>query len=223
LIGKCDKENFNIFIYQPGRWFMKSIQDESSILWYDTNGISYAATTRTLDMLSVQQRFLNYIPDNGCILDAGCGSGRDAKAFQNTGRSVVACDASATMVAEARHLLDFYVPVYHLRFDQFEMLSSLEKFDGIWACASLLHVPAEHLVSILYLCASLLKSKGILYTCCKANDEYRGVDGRLFTGQDVFLKAYNHPPFPLKALDRWESCGSRGDEQMWSNFLWQKV
>ena len=85
-------------------------------------------------MESLYQSFLRYLPDNALILDLGCGSGRDTLAFKNKGYQVVATDYSKKLVDEASKLVGIDV-----RFESFYELSELNLYDGIWACASLLH------------------------------------------------------------------------------------
>jgi 2-polyprenyl-3-methyl-5-hydroxy-6-metoxy-1,4-benzoquinol methylase len=80
--------------------------------------------------------FLALLKPGARILDAGCGSGRDLKAFSERGYQVVGLDASELMVRLAREHSD--QQVHHLAFQE---VTYKEEFDGIWACASLLHVP----------------------------------------------------------------------------------
>ncbi len=49
--------------------------------WYDDNAEGFAERTRTLDLSHLYDKFLAHVTPNGAILDAGCGSGRDSKAF----------------------------------------------------------------------------------------------------------------------------------------------
>jgi trans-aconitate methyltransferase len=72
---------------------------------------------------------------NGHILDAGCGSGRDSSYFLDKGFDVSAFDASAELAKLASQLI--HRPVTVCQFNEYE---SDKPFDGIWACASLLHV-----------------------------------------------------------------------------------
>ncbi len=55
-------------------------------------------------MTTQYDRFLPMVPKGGRILDAGCGSGRDAKAFIDAGYEVVAFDASTKLVDYATKL-----------------------------------------------------------------------------------------------------------------------
>src|SRR5690606_40278168 len=91
-------------------------------------------------MQSLYAPFLAALPVNAHILDAGCGSGRDALAFQQLGYQISAFDASEPLAAHASQLLGVMVPV-----KRFADMDEIERYDGIWACASLLHVPENQL------------------------------------------------------------------------------
>jgi SAM-dependent methyltransferase len=111
-----------------------------TIAYYDKNGQEFAERTQHLDASTLYQPFLGLVPENGHLLDAGCDSGRDTRAFLERGYKVTAIDASETMVTLATRYTG--QPVLKMRFKE---LSFCEVFDGIWACASLLHVPRHEL------------------------------------------------------------------------------
>jgi len=69
-----------------------------TIAFYDKNGKEFAARTQHLDATALYQPFLALVPVNGHLLDAGCGSGRDSRAFLERGYTVNAIDASDTML-----------------------------------------------------------------------------------------------------------------------------
>ena len=112
-----------------------------------------------------RNRFLKYIPDGGRILDAGCGSGRDSKAFIGQGYSVVAFDASREMCKKAAELLG--QEVWQMRFDE---MSFEDEFDGVWACASLLHVSENEIEDAIKKIKTSLSDNGILYASFKYGD-----------------------------------------------------
>ena len=126
-------------------------------------------------MSEVRQRFLKYIPDGGRILDAGCGSGRDSKAFLNVGYDVVSFDASEEMCKRASKYIG--KEVMNLRFED---ISFDKEFDGIWACATLLHVPMDELPVIMKKLHNALKENGALYASFKYGE------GTTFRGERKF-------------------------------------
>src|SRR4051812_14829042 len=90
--------------------------------YYDVHADEFVRDTLTVDMGELYRPFLQQVPVGGRILDAGCGSGRDTRAFSVLGYSVVAADASPKMVEAARALTG--LPVLHRRFQEIEWLTS---------------------------------------------------------------------------------------------------
>lgn len=147
-----------------------------SIQYYQDNADIFFANTIDVDMQALYEPFVSRLAKHSLILDAGCGSGRDSKAFLEMGFSVEALDASSEMVKRAKELTGLDVQLK--RFDQ---VDAVERYDAIWACASLLHVPEKELVTTFKVLSHALKSKGIFYVSFKLGDEQREKDGRLFT------------------------------------------
>lgn len=135
---------------------------DSNIEYYNINAASFVAGTQNVDMSLWRDKFESYLADGGRILDAGCGSGRDSKAFKQHGFSVVAFDASKEMCKATSELID--QEVLQMKFQEIDFE---EEFDGIWACASLLHVTYEELSSVMAKLRKALKSKGIIYVSFK--------------------------------------------------------
>jgi 2-polyprenyl-3-methyl-5-hydroxy-6-metoxy-1,4-benzoquinol methylase len=106
--------------------------------YYDQNATSFFASTITVDMSALHDAFLVKLPPGGRILDAGCGSGRDAKAFATRGYSVTAFDASPQPAEMASAHCGFEIVVR-----TFSAVDEIDAYDGIWSCASLLHTAAD--------------------------------------------------------------------------------
>ena len=149
--------------------------NNNTIDFYNTNAAEFAARTENADMSECRGRFLNYMVSGGRILDAGCGSGRDMIAFRNAGFDVSGIDASAELCRIASEKTE--IPVKQMRFEELE---GEEEYDGIWACASLLHVARVDLLDVLNRLRKLLKTDGILYASFKYGTEDRIKDGRYF-------------------------------------------
>ena len=128
----------------------------STVDYYNQNAEKFYQTTVDADMSDVQDRFLQYLPQGALILDAGCGSGRDSLAFLKKGFRVEAFDAAGNMVEKASQLT-----ALNVRLQRFEDVSEQEEFDGIWACASLLHLPMPDLVTALRKLLAALKKTAI--------------------------------------------------------------
>lgn len=146
-----------------------------TIKYYNQNAERFIAGTLQADMSNSRSRFLKHVVPGGRILDAGCGSGRDAAAFLNAGYIVDAFDASEEICRIASGILG--IPVECKRFED---LSGSDEYDGIWACASLLHVRQDDLPDVMRRLHLLLKPKGVLYASFKEGLTERIKEGRFF-------------------------------------------
>ena len=156
--------------------------DESTreaIGYYDAIAAGYVADTAGVEFGELQREFARRLPKGGRVLDLGCGSGRDSLAFLKAGLAVDAVDGSAQMVKAASELTG--LPVAHATFSDYEPQGP---YDGIWACSSLLHVPAAKLAAIISKYARALAPGGTFYLSFKlgAHDGMR--NGRWFTDLD---------------------------------------
>ena len=143
----------------------------------------------------------------GRLLDAGCGAGRDARAFAKAGYDVVAFDASPAMVTATEDHAG--VPVRRMRFEGFAWE---HPFDGIWACASLLHVAEEDLPDVLSRLARHLVPGGVLYMSFKLGAGTRIKDGRRFTDMtEAGLGALIDGCPAVAVREMWRSADRRPD------------
>ena len=159
---------------------MTQLFDLQSLNYYEHNSELFVDNTLEVDMSSIYSKFLESLPHGGRLLDLGCGSGRDAKNFKKLGYDVTAIDASKSMVSHTKMYFDGDVRL--MRFDQIDFH---EEFDGIWACASLIHVPRAGLSKIFDLCISALKPGGKFYLSFKYGTKERFSNGRHFTDMDI--------------------------------------
>ena len=159
---------------------MYDIEDKT-LMYYNENAEDYVQKTAGIDMSAELNSFTDCLPYGAAVLDLGCGSGRDSRTFQNMGFTVTAVDGSPELCRLASEYAG--IPVRCL---QFQNLDYHEKFDGIWACASLHHLPAEMLSSVMVKVFEALKPGGTLYTCFKYGDsDYDDEHGRHFTCADA--------------------------------------
>ncbi len=109
-------------------------------------------------------RFLSYLPEGGSILDVGCGSGMKSKYFLDRGYEVMGVDISQGLLAIARR----EAPGGEYRLLPMEELHTLPNlFDGVFAQASLLHIPKQEAAAIVKMMADRLKPGGFLYVAVK--------------------------------------------------------
>ena len=136
--------------------------------YYEQNAEAFCKNTIHADTSELYYPFLNYIPPRGCILDLGCGSGRDSKAFKEKGYHVVAVDGAKAICDLASAYIGQTVQC-----KCFQEIDDIESFDGIWACASLLHVRKQEMPEMLQRLSKALKKEGVLYVSFKyGSNEY---------------------------------------------------
>lgn len=187
--------------------------------YYDINALEFFESTFKVDMESLYQPFLRYLPDHAFILDLGCGSGRDTLAFKNKGYQVTATDTSKELVNKASQLTGINV-----RFESFYDLSEQNQYDGVWACASLLHCERKRLLKVLGNILKALKVNGICYMSFKYGTGDRYKDGRQFTDMDELqaqnlLKRFDN----ILLLQQWITIDKRPDHnEDWLNIVFQK-
>ena len=172
--------------------------------------------TVNVDFSSIQKRFLTRLQPGASILDFGCGSGRDTKAFLAWGYRVTAIDGSQELCAIAS--ANTGLPVRQMLFDE---LNDVEAYDGIWACASILHVPSADLPDIFRRMITALKPGGIIYTSFKYETFEGERNGRRFTDFTEETFATFLKQFPeLTTEDQWISTDVRPGQ---SNEKWLNV
>lgn len=188
----------------------------NSLNYYDRHAADYFADTVLVDMSSLHQRFLVHVPKGGLILDAGCGSGRDTKAFADEGFRVVAFDGSARLAdLAATHTR---CPV---EFRQFSDVTEQTCYDAVWACASLLHLPATEVPDAVGCLWASLKPGGVFYLSFKYGNGERRHNGRHFTDADQEVLGKWLIALPgLDRVDYWIAADQRPDRnEQWINAL----
>lgn len=196
--------------------------------YYQTYAKDFFSQTINVDMQNVYQPFLEYLPkphlsNQQKILDVGCGSGRDSVFFANQGFEVVAIDGSKSLIELAQQT-DTRIDWQCLRFDEIAKQSWQNQFTGIWACASLLHVPFEGLPKLLNDLILCIKSDGILYASFKYGDSEREKDGRFFCDiNEQRWQLIGEQLDSAKPVMIWQTIDNRVDRQeIWWNILYCK-
>lgn len=189
---------------------------EKTIEFYNRNAAGFFDDTVGVDMSILHDRFLQGIPEGGMLLDAGCGSGRDARAFKDRGYRVVAFDASHELAALAGEHLGQPVLVR-----TFTTLDEVAFYDGIWTCASLLHLPLGEIPGALSRLWAALKPGGTLYLSFKEGEGEREKDGRHFTDLDEnALRGLLGNLSEIEKIEFWQTADQRpGRADMWLNAL----
>ena len=183
--------------------------------YYDANAAAFDARTRSRDLRAEYDAFLALVPPGGSILDAGCGPGRDALFFSQLGYHVTAIDASAAMVALASQRLGF--AAQQIPFDRIDYSG---EFDGVWACASLLHVPKAEMPGVLARLQRALKPGGVLYGSVKRGPREEFREGRWFNDYEEGSFAALFEADGWKLVRVWASDEIRPEKRvLWVNAL----
>lgn len=187
--------------------------------YYQENSEVFFESTVNVDVESLYEHFMKYVPSYGKILDLGCGSGRDTKAFLEKGYIVDAVDGSEELCRLASDYTGIKVQCM-----DFRTLDSKNKYDAIWACASLLHLPSDELPSMLTKINAALKDVGIVYMSFKEGEDEGWRDGRYFT--DMTSKSFTEvlsKTTGFTIAEEWFSDDVRTDRtQKWYNVILRK-
>ena len=193
---------------------------DKTLKYYNENAQSFASGTVSVKFTEVQDKFLEKLNPDAYILDFGCGAGRDTKYFLSRGYQIDSIDGSEQLCRIASKYTGIKV-----RQMLFQELDEKEKYDGIWACASILHLPKKQLREVLENMYAALKSEGWIYTSFKYGEFEGERNGRYFTDftTDTF-KDFIHDMHGLKIEEQWitgDVRPGRGEEK-WLNLLLQK-
>ena len=193
---------------------------DSTLAYYNNNASSFAGGTLDLEFTDIQDGFLKYLKLGALILDFGCGSGRDTRYFLSKGYKTEAIDGSEEMVKIASE--NTGTEVKHMLFQNF---NETEKYDGIFACASILHVPYAELPDILNRISNALKPDGIFYTSFKYGDFEGERNGRYFTDmtEERFATLLKEVP-SLSIIEQYISEDVRPgrSSEKWLNMILRK-
>lgn len=189
--------------------------------YYNNNAKAFIEGTAEVEFHEVQDRFLSHLSQGASILDFGCGSGRDSKYFLQKGYSVEAIDGSEKLCEMASAYVG--IPVKQMLFNE---LDEMNKYDGIWACSSILHLPKAELKEVFRKMEKALKTKGIIYTSFKYGSFEGMRNGRYFTDfTSEEFQSFIVETDGLKVQDEWitgDVRPGRGDEK-WLNLIIQKT
>lgn len=192
-----------------------------SIDYYNKHAIEYYDRTIEADMSSIIEKFVEILPDGAVILDLGCGSGRDSRIFIEEGYDVTSLDGSS----ELCELAEIHIgkEVHNIKFEDIEFH---QVFDGIWACASLLHVEEKDIDCILEKVVNSLTDNGILYMSFQHGD-FSGIRNQRY------YKDYNtkelkellsrHKQLEIIEIFKTKDVRKDSSSKKWINVLCRKI
>lgn len=196
-------------------------KENHTLNYYEQNADAFTASTVSADMEENRRRFLSVLHKGAYILDFGCGSGRDTKAFLEQGYQVDACDGSEELCRRASEYTR--IPVTHMLFQD---LSASSQYDGIWACASILHLNKEDLKDVMRKISVALKPGGVLYTSFKYGTFEGMRGGRYFTDfNEEQLGVFMEQISELQVFETWVTNDVRPgrEEEQWINILARRI
>lgn len=188
--------------------------------FYNQNAKSFAEGTTFVDFKETQNKFINVLCGKR-VLDFGCGAGRDSKYFVEAGLDVVAIDGSAELCQIAERYAG--IPVQQMLFQE---LNEQNRYDGIWACSSILHLTKKELKSVFKKMLDALTDNGIIYTSFKYGEFEGERNGRYFT--DFTYESFCEFIRDMKGIaieEYWYTGDVRPgrEDQKWLNLLLRKT
>ena len=197
------------------------LSQEKTLNYYDKDAESFVYDTIDVPFSDVHNHFTEYLPKGAYILDFGCGSGRDTKEFLSRGYKVDAIDGSAKLCEIATK--NTGIPVRNALFSE---LDEEEKYDGIWACSSILHLTKEELKTVFEKIHKATKRGGYIYTSFKYGSFEGYRNERYYTdfteeSFEVFIKDIAD----LILIEEWVSSDVRPgrSDDKWLNLILKKT
>lgn len=194
----------------------------ATLAYYRDNAEKYVSdTVGNVQHQEVRQQFLSLLQRNSLILDLGCGSGRDSRFFLEQGHRVEAVDGVAEIAEQAEQCIG--QPV---RIQKAEELSEKKIYDGVWACASLVHIPKSRIHDTFSRVINSLRENGIWYMSFKygavtiVDEQNRYFNNYTTEGMKSLLERF--PRMQLIDIDT-SSATLRGTKQTWLNVIVKKV
>ena len=189
--------------------------------YYNENASSFIEGTQNVLMFEAIEEFIQYIPSEGRVLDLGCGSGRDTKYLLELGFLVDAIDGSDELCQAATCFTGIRVTQM-----DFLDLNEIQTYDGIWACASILHLPYGNLPLMFGKIVQSLRKNGVLYVSFKYGSFEGMRNGRYFTDMTEEKLAYVLEKISnVIIVKQWISSDIRvgREDEKWLNLILRKV
>lgn len=192
-----------------------------TIEYYNKKANEYTADTQNVDFSELQNAFTGRLKPGAHILDLGCGSGRDSKSFIDKGYRVTSVDGSEKLADIACRYIGRDVIC-----STFQDYEPAEIFDGIWACASLLHLPIDELKDVMSKISEHLTADGYMYASFKYGTFSGERNGRYFIDmtEDRIKDLINKIPLlEIEELTLTEDVRPNRKSEKWLNvFLVKK-
>ena len=200
---------------------LKALADRT-LRHYDHNAQRFWEATQDHDVSQNIEALLQYIegPKPFTILDFGCGPGRDLKTFTELGHVAIGLDGSSEFAAIAGTL---ELEIWEQNFLQLNLPN--ERFDGIFANASLFHIPCQELSRVLKELNATLKPRGVLFSSNPRGSNQEGwSDDRYGAFHDLEAwRRYATGAGFTELAHYYRPAGLQRHEQRWLASVWRKV
>lgn len=147
---------------------------------YDQHASEHAARFWNASVVRAWDLFSSLLPPDALVLDLGCGAGRDVAALGQRGCRVIGADLSVGLLREAQNR----IPGEFVQADMRAAPFKTAQFDGVWMCASLLHIPRHQAPDVLAQVNRVMGWGSLLYIAVKQGEgeSWQDTDGpRFFT------------------------------------------
>ena len=196
---------------------------DETIAHYERGSDAYRLSTMDHDVSQNYTALLDAIEGEApyAILDLGCGPGRDLKHFSALGHEAVGLDGAAPFVAMAR--ADTGCGVLHQNFLEMDLPSA--RFHGVFANASLFHVPSRELPRVLRDIAATLKPRGVLFCSNPRGANQEGMSGERYACYHDLegWRAYVTAAGFVELSHYYRPSGLPRERQFWLATLWRKA
>ena len=193
-----------------------------SIDYYNRYAVPYYEETVDASMEEVMKPFVELLSEeseNAEVLDLGCGSGRDTLLLEEYGFYVTPMDGSEEMCK----LAEVDKEALQMTYDEMEFD---DVFDGIWACASLIHLTEDEMRKVMKKLVQALKENGVLYFSVHRGDRDGIYHGRYFHDYNRRELQSLMEEYPeLEVVDIWTTQDVRSEksDKLWLNVLARKT
>ncbi|MGE0113365.1 MAG: class I SAM-dependent methyltransferase [Steroidobacteraceae bacterium] len=190
---------------------------------YEQRAEEFRTGTRDHDVSQNIDALLRHIEGKPpfTILDFGCGPGRDLKTFSRLGHVAIGLEGAATFAAVAR--ADSGCEVWQQDFLKLDLPQ--QRFDGIFANASLFHVPSQELPRVLRQLHATLKPGGVLFSSNPRGQNEEGWNrGRYGAYHDLERwRRYLSDAGFMELEHYYRPTGLPREQQPWLASVWRKL